>query len=245
MSIEDTPVWCYWQGPVPGWISLCLQSLRKHIPNIHILTPDTWQTYRRDDFGKKLNRQRPNVISDFIRAHQLYHYGGIWVDADCIAFQDFRPIMNRLNKNDFLAYRVGKPAPQMCSALIASHPGGDIAAEYLRLMSDQLQAIGRGKLSTLSLGPRLLPRAAKLAGKRIACIPTRRVHPIHWNQKSQFWQDGLDSEHAKYFQRNKNPLCCMLTHRSLGPLRSLSEQDLLRSTSLIGYLFRKSLGEAA
>ena len=241
--ITDTPVWCYWQGPVPGWISLCLQSLRKNVPGIQILTPDTWQTFRKDDLGKAVDRQRPNVISDFIRAHQLYHYGGIWVDADCSAFRDFRPIMHRLNKFDFVAYRVGKPAPQMCSALIASHAGGDIASEYLRLMTEQLRSVKNGKLSTLSLGPRLLPKAAALAGKTIAKIPTRKVHPIHWNQKNQFWEDGTDDEHAKYFAKNQNPFCCMLTHRSLGPLRSLPESALLKSTSLVGYLFRRSLGK--
>ena len=239
---ELSPVWCYWEGPRPPWIRLCLRTIEQHIPGVNLLTPQTWPAWRKDAFGKRLDRQRPNVKSDFIRAHQLYHYGGIWIDADAIVFRDVRPIMHRLRRWDFVAYKVGRPAPQMCSALIASRAGGDVAAAYLSLMERQLRAVGQGKLGRLSLGPRLLPRAAKIAGKPIALIPTKRVHPIHWYKKQRLWEEATDEEHAKYFRGNPEPYCCMLTHRALGAMKQLSAEQLLQTTTLASFLFRKALG---
>jgi len=235
------PVWTYWQGPMPGWIEICLRTLTRHIPELHVLTPQTWPTWRRDDHGQKLDRQKPNIISDYIRGHQLYHFGGIWIDADCIAFRDVRPIFQRLQRHDFVAYRVGLPEPQLCSALIASQAGGIVATEYLRLLDQRLNNLQQGHLPRLSLGPNLLKLAKNNVGKQPALIRTERVHPIHWRHKQRLWQEATDDEHAAAIDFGCDPFCCMLTHRALGPLRNLSADELLESRSLIGYLFRRSL----
>ena len=243
-EVDPVPVWSYWQGPLPPWRYLCLKTLRKHVPGITILTPETWQDVRKDDLGWKLNRLAPNIISDFVRAHQLFHYGGIWVDADCIAFRDLRPIADRLEKYDFVTYRAGKPSRQICSALIASRAGGAIACEYLGEMTRLLKS-GR-KLGPLTLGPNVLVKAEKLACRKVPRtwmdrVPTSQVHPIHWRQPEAFHRRATDERHARYFKHNVDPFCCMLTAGSLREMRHWDEDKLLKSDTLFSYLLRTAL----
>lgn len=244
--VEGRPqVWTYWEGPKPGWIELCERTIRRHIDQVQWITPETWPYWHTESESPAvyaaIDRQLPNVKSDAIRAHQLYHYGGIWIDADAIVFRDVRPIFHRLRTYDFVAYRVGRPNPQVCSALIGSHAGGRVADSYWSIMRERLGR--RRRLPRLALGPRVLNMAARRAGKRLALIPTARVHPIHWQQKGQLTIERSDAEHAKVRDWS-GAFCCMLTHRALQHLRALPADELLDHPSYAGYLFRLALGVA-
>lgn len=225
-------VWTYWEGPRPAWIDLCLETQLRNIPALELLTPDTWSDLYRGPLREQLALQRPNVISDYIRAWLLAEIGGIWIDADAIVYRDVRPITHRLQHNDFVAYRVGRPAPQICTALIAARQNGPIAERYLELMESRLARGGR--LSSLALGPRILWRARHWG--KLALIPTPRVHPIHWKHKDRYLAP------ASTWSPARDAYCTMLTHRALGDLRTATREQILASDTVAGACFRRALG---
>lgn len=229
-------IWTYWEGPRPPWINLCLRTIERNIPGVEVLTPESWAAMYdgRDVPRETLDRQRPNVKSDFIRAWLLHRIGGIWIDADAIVFRDVRPIWGRLQTADFAAYRVLRPNPQLCTALMAATPNSRIGERYYRLMVAAL-ADGR-RLATLAIGPRVLMRARRETPEaELALAPNRLVHPIHWQRAK------LLRARAGTWRPDPEAYCCMLTHRALGPLRQWPADELIGSDTVAGECFRLAL----
>ncbi|MDH3584304.1 MAG: methyltransferase domain-containing protein [Phycisphaerae bacterium] len=248
--LNQVPVYSYWEGPKPDWIKLCLESLRRNVPNVRIMTFDEFMEIADSEFvPRNLKDQRPNVKSDFIRAYLLHYHGGIWVDADCIALRDIRHPWVNLKRHDFFAYKAGRPAPQVCSAFIGSYKGGAVAREYLAELTKRLHGLTKNqKAPVLHLGPRTLHIASAKAGQRIFMVPTRWIHQIHWLNKHRLWQEDRDDDHALAWEtlcRPGDPYCFMLTHKALGPLRSHTRNQLLNGKSFVSWMFRKSLSEEA
>ena len=237
----EVPVYSYWEGPMPAWIGLCFETMRKYIPTLVILSKsDFADIVSGHDVPPNWKDQLPNVQSDFVRSFMLSTYGGFWIDADCIMFKDITPVWARLEVHDFVAYRVGQPNPQLCSALLASYPDGKIATRYHEIHCNKLEIQPDSPLHRLSLGPRTISNAAKQVGKAIYKIPTAHVHPIHWGRRRQFWTRQSDELHLKN-HNFPNAYCCMLTHRSIGPLKAQTRKQIMSGETLISYLFRKAL----
>jgi len=232
-------IWTYWEGPRPPWINLCLRTIERNIPGVEVLTPESWAAMYdgRDVPRETLDRQRPNVKSDFIRAWLLHHIGGIWIDADAIVFRDVRPIWTRLDRGgDFVAYRVARPNPQLCTALIAARTESRIGEAYYGAMLAKLKLSSGRRLRTLELGPRVLIRARRdRRNAKLALIPTELVHPIHWRRRAMLL------EPAGTWTPDAEAYCCMLTHRALGPLRQWPADELIGSDTVAGECFRLAL----
>lgn len=230
-------VYTYWEGRQPPWIDLCLDSIQRNTPSAIVINPRTWPEYCRAHaaLAAKVDKQAPNVKSDFIRASLLYHHGGIWVDADCICFKDLRQIAEPLAKSDFVAYRANGA---MCTALIASKPYSDTSRHYLSIMEQKLHN-AKGKLRSFgALGPNVLARAHRLAGKRTHILPQRLVHPhAHWLENTNLWQLSANSQPTI----DPDAYCFMLTHRALGPFRNLDRRSLMKLDHVVGRAFRKAM----
>jgi hypothetical protein len=229
-------IWSYWVGPCPPWIDLCLQTLRRHNPEVQVLDDSVWDTlYQGPVPPEVIRRQAPNVQSDYLRAWLLTVRGGIWVDADGICFRSIAaPLEDYLGEADFLAYR----KPRMMSALLACRPGSRIAAEYLAEMVRRLNG-GQRHLPPLALGPAVLRRAIAVTGARCATVPTHLVHPL---QGHRFGPSPVLAERAGTWYADPDALYCMLTHRALGRLAKRSASWLLQSRTVCGVLLRRALG---
>jgi len=237
-------VYSYWEGPKSPWIELCLETLRRNVPGIKILTPGDFRVMYHGHCDVRFawfDKQRPNVKSDFIRAWILYNFGGIWVDADCIAFRDLRPVADLMKAPaNYVAYTVGRG--QFCTALQAAKRKTKIGQFYLEGMVGRLNS-GR-KLAPVALGPPRLRYASKKADAWPAMIPTPLVHPagwIRWGADPRLTAKATDRQHRRRLKR-RNPFCYMLTHRAPGEARSATRDVILKSDWFIGYLFRRALG---
>lgn len=233
-------VWTYWQGPRPCWISLCLETIATNVPGATILDPASWDDlYDGLDVPRHLlNRQLPNVKSDFIRAWILRHHGGVWVDADAIVFRDLSSLAK---PGLFTCYRAhGK---EYCTALLATRDQTNVGHEYYTEMVRRLRQ-KKGRLHRLSLGPRVLTAAIRRCGSsEVSLVPADLVHPWpYWLRKdgARLWQDG--SDHSMRHLDHADAYCFMLTHRALGPMRTWSRDAILDSCTLPGRLFRRALG---
>jgi len=143
-------------------------------------------------------------------------------------FRDVRPIFNHLETADLVAYRVGRPSPQLCSALIAAKAGSPIISDYYRACCRRLRRCGR--LPRLALGPRMLRRTIESRTDRVHCLPSEMVHPVHWRRAWRLRKPGqIDIPDDAY--------TCMLTHRALGPMRQWSADRLRESDTVIGEMF--------
>jgi hypothetical protein len=78
-------VWTYWEGPKPLYIDVCLKSIAERCEGckVIILTPDTLPELPTLNANWK-RLYGPAQRADALRAGLLYHYGGLWVDADTI-----------------------------------------------------------------------------------------------------------------------------------------------------------------
>lgn len=230
---DALPIYSYWTGPRPAWIGLCLDTLRRHNPDIQILDDQIWQQYDGPADVKTILLQAPNVRSDYLRAWLLSTRGGIWVDADCICWRSLAPLAELLGDADFLSYKKGR----VMSALLACRPGSRIAAAYHAGMVDRLRHGGR--LLSMALGPHVLRSAIAAApDARLALIPTPLVHPLQgprFGPCPNLWRD-------QPWDREPDAFSCMLTHRALGPAARLNRRALLQGSSLISRLFRNALG---
>jgi len=222
---------------MPPWIGLCLDTMRRNIPGVEILTRRQWREMYdyRDVPADKLAKQLPNLRSDFIRAWLLKTYGGIWTDADCIAFRDVRPIWQHLDDADFVAYRIGPPRRMQCSALIASRPGGKLIEAYYAAMVAKLNN-HCCRLPRLALGPTLLANTIRRTRARVHQLPHEMVHPLHWiHKKRHLMKPGS-------VRVRDDAYCFMMGHMSLGAAREWSADRLRESDTVIGEMFCRALG---
>lgn len=230
--LDSFLVYSYWTGPQPPWIGLCLDTLRRHNPEIQILDDHIWQQYDGPADPQTILLQAPNVRSDYLRAWLLSTRGGIWVDADCICWRSLAPLAELLGDADFLGYQKGR----VMSALLACRPGSRIAAAYHASMVDRLRHGGR--LLSMALGPHVLRSAiAATREARLQLIPTQLVHPLQgprFGPCPNLWR-------AAPWEPDPDAYTCMLTHRALGPMARLTRPALLQGSTLISRLFRRAL----
>ena len=237
-SAGQPHVWTYWEGPMPPWIGLCLETFRRNVPGVEILTRETWEDLYDGAMVPReiLNRQRLNVKSDFIRAWLLHRIGGIWVDADAIMFRDPHPIFTELDRGDadFVAYKMGPRQGEFCTALIAGRPESAIGKAYLDAMVARL--LSGGRLAWPALGPaRLREACGRFPDAVLGVVPNRLVMPIWWRQRHRLRGP------ADTFDLDDDAICVMLGHRMLGPMRHWSQRRILQSDTVAGSAFRRAL----
>jgi hypothetical protein len=229
------PVWTYWSGPMPDWIALCLESLRKHCPTLKVLDDSWW--HRQYDGSlpiQLLLQQPPNLRSDVMRAFLLSKHGGVWVDADCIAFRNLADLSEILVDHEFITYQQRHGG--ICSALAAARPQSMIAFRWWNHTKRAARKnIKRKRWHRLSLGPRLLRAALRDEGWRGYCVlPGQLVHPLYWRHRAAFSQDTTPTIDPQAW-------CCMLTSGSLGEMAQWPRDRLLDSPTWIGRVFRHAL----
>lgn len=236
--MHDIPVWSYWVGPLNPIMELCLESLRFRCPTITILDDSFWTNeYDGDIPADEIVPLQPVQKSELLRAYLLKERGGVWVDADCLAFRDLAAAADLLDDHDFVAYKLRGTI--LNSALTASKPGGKIVLEWWQeLKSTHRRLYPDGMGHRLALGPlRLVDVLARFDPNECAFLPGDLIHPI-------FWQDWhLLHQESPGADPRPDAWCCMLTKRSLRAVRRWPKEMILKSDALIGRIVRRALGE--
>ena len=83
----DEKVFAFWEGDMPGYIKLCMDTWK--VPYT-LLNYDNLDQYT-DLPIEKLKRYSLSQISDCVRVHVLRDNGGYWIDADTIMISDRLP----------------------------------------------------------------------------------------------------------------------------------------------------------
>ena len=102
-------LWQYWEGNMPDYIKLCMETVDKHCStdfNIVRLNPQNIKDYipevkkYEDNINKLIIPQKVDIY----RIMLLYKYGGIYMDADVIVLRNPIEIMDKLRQYDFVGF---------------------------------------------------------------------------------------------------------------------------------------------
>lgn len=92
--------------PFPPLIKQCVDSWQAHMPNYKFILWDTKQIDINSNLWLKqaFENRKYAFAADYIRFYALYHYGGIYLDADVEVFKSFDDL---LNQQQFLGEEAG------------------------------------------------------------------------------------------------------------------------------------------
>ena len=112
-NFENKPyLWLYWESPkgktMPDYVKLCIMLTIKKCSkrsNVILVNEKTLQAYL-PDLRKDLKYPKVGLAqkADYIRYQLLYHYGGMWLDANTIVLRDLSDIYNKLDEYDYVGF---------------------------------------------------------------------------------------------------------------------------------------------
>jgi SAM-dependent methyltransferase len=232
--VLQVKVWTYWEGPRTPLVGLCMETLRRHFRAV-VLDRPAFDAMWTEDRDIDLERLYVAHRADFVRAYLLRHYGGIWVDADCIAQCPLDELEPMLGRYELVAYR--EPAGGITNNFLYGRAGSDAVRAFYDAVLARLRA--GGPLQWLELGGLPLTRVFGETAMSTALLPTARIMPICWSRSERFL---LDEQHHE--DKAAPPFCYMLSNHSLPAwATSASRSELLCSPTLIGRLLRRALSQ--
>lgn len=229
----------YWEGPMPPIISLCLETFKRHNPDAVVLDSAEWEriwTHDRMDISHLTVVQK----SDFIRNYMLRHYGGLWVDADCITMKSYAPLMKQMSDstNGDFAFAFTQ-RPHTPTQFLNAFMGGSMGSRFFKVLWEKTceKVALKRPLAREALGPSLVTKMA--VSTHLGVVEHLDVMPIHWREKYKFGETGCDDRHETRFR--DSAWCYMLTYGTTA-MFDWSRKKLLESDTFMGYLFRKAMG---
>jgi len=159
-------IWSYWENnqtrrQTPEYIKLCFETFHKYNKNfeIKILDQTTIAFYL-----PNLNLDHLSIThkSDYIRIALLYHYGGIWIDADTIVVRNLTPIIDKLDEYDFIgfgcSYATCKTSgfPRPSNGVMASRRYGKFVANVLNRLDTLIANSRERNFGYFDLGKNVL-----------------------------------------------------------------------------------------
>jgi hypothetical protein len=233
-------VFTFWVGPKPPIIELCLRSIQINIPNSEQWTLEQWESVYDGKLGpwERIVNRPPNTQSDLLRYWLLSTYGGIWLDADCIAFRDVRAVWDA--DADYIGYCCeGKECPY--TALMGGHPNSPVVDALCKRARTFVK--GHPALNIFA-GPQLTLAALRdCPDASIIIIERNLLHPIIWKQYFKNLYNGNINPYAP-LDFHPNALGLMLHRRVIAAYRSMSEKQLMTNSTAIGQALRKALESA-
>ncbi len=148
-------IWMYWDNPdYPKYIDALIERLRKLNPDcdIRLLNCHSLCHYI-DDYMVRHEEMSATTKSDLIRLELILRYGGIWLDATTLVFEDFSWIYEKFlsGRYNFVGFYYEswtkvRHFPILESWLIASPPGDP----FIRLWRDEFKNVTQGADTYLS-----------------------------------------------------------------------------------------------
>ena len=231
-STDGAPVvWAYWEGACPEWIRACWRSVAAAAPNARLLTPESFDRLRDRDRDIDLSRLHVAHRADFIRMFLLQRYGGLWIDADCLAMKPLQPVLDLLKDHEMVGHR--ERSGLVSNGFVASRAGGRIVSAVYRRICDTLRS--RRPLGWTSIGSE--PLSAVIAEDAtgwhgLAC---EQVQPVCWSRPESFFARGTEVEHEAVFDERAR--CYMLSNTPIRQHQSKHPQsDLMAGDSFFSFL---------
>lgn len=166
------------------------------------------------------------------------------MDSDCILFQKIDWFYQQLERYDFIAYvmNIDGDLESLNNDMMASNRDGVVISEYFNRIRRKVEM---GEVTyRAALGSKIEKEACHEAfsrGASVLRLDKEFVHPI-FSRKSDlpiYKIERDDEEHEHHF--SKKSFCYLLTKDAMGDFRYASREEIVKSKSFTGYLFRKAL----
>lgn len=175
------------KDPYPPLVKHCMKSWRKKLPDYQFIK---WDSHNFDinsyQFTKEAyDRKKWAFVADVQRLYALYHYGGIYLDADVEIFKSLNPL---LNHKAFVCFESDR---ELSSAVIASEKNHPWIERLLSYYLDQPFILKDGTLNTIP-NPVIISDISK---KEFGFVPENRkqvfkgdvhVYPNHYFSPPDF-----------------------------------------------------------
>jgi hypothetical protein len=233
-SAISLPVWVYWEGPKPAWIQACVQTQRQHWGNVRELDPEEWHKLWGEDrdLEEKITSLCISHKADIIRAYLISRYGGLWIDADCIAFRNLRPIMALVDKHEFVCFPQFDKA--ISAAFVGSRPGGRIASAWYDRQIEILR--NNEPIQWLTFGSDALMHAIWKTQQEYFRMENDVISPVWWNDPAAFFAQRTDDEHTSHLA--PEAFCYMLSNNMIQGVRI--DVPLMSPDTFFSFLLRCS-----
>ena len=232
------PVWFYWEGNRPAWIEACHQTIIANAPTARFLTPETFDELWTEDRDIDISRLYVAHRADFIRAYLLAHFGGFWLDADCILMKDAGELLDSAGEYDFVAHRERNGL--FTNDLMGAKPDSKIAREFYEQICRTLRK--SQNISWRAIGGEPLTDILHKTDQQFLELECRVVQPICWSEPEKFFAAGSESEHLHNF--DDKPVCYMLSNGAvINYQKKFPNADLTAENSFFNFLVRRALNK--
>jgi len=232
-------IWSYWEGKKPEWVNHCLESLERHGRDaVSILDWNSFKELWKHDQDLPIQDLYVVQQSDFIRSYLLHHYGGIWIDADCLIMRDLNPIIKSCEFWDFIYHR--QKGGDLSNAFIGAKKGSNTANHYYRGVRWRIRQ--PQKLEWLDIGSRKMEEAINIANTTNLQLATEIIAPYDWNEGHIYLDKGDEHKFESMF--NPRILCHMLSNHGIQGYKDSVAKSLSDDKSFFTYLVGKSKSNA-
>jgi hypothetical protein len=232
-------IWSYWEGKKPDWINHCLKSLERHGGgNLSILNWEEFDKLWLEDRDLPIQDLYVVQQSDFIRAYLLHHYGGIWIDADCLIMRDLTPILKTCSLWDFMFHR--QKGGDLSNAFIGAKKGSHTADHFYKGVRWRIRQ--PQELEWLDIGSRKMEEALNIANANNLQLAQEMVAPYDWNEGGVYLDKGGKDKFESIF--NPRNLCHMLSNHGIQGYEGSVAESLSDEKSYFSYLVGKSKSNA-
>lgn len=238
-EIEPTgpAVWVYWEGPCPDWIRACLRTLAIAAPNLRLLSAESFDHLRDHDRDINLARLQVAHRADFVRLFLLRRYGGLWVDADCLAMQPLQPVLDLLGQHETVGHR--ERSGLVSNGFLAARPGSRIINAVYERVCARLRS--NKPLGWTSIGSEPLSAVIAEDAGGWHELPCVRIQPICWSDPGAFFAERSNANHQTAF--DKNAISYMLSNtRVRQHVAQHPQADLLNAGTFFSFLLNRAMG---
>ena len=229
-------LWVYWQGDMPPYINLCIETIKRHSTGINLVLLDDYSITKY--LQVPLVYKQLSVVhrADYIRVELLHKYGGIWLDADTIVLKSLTKYTKFLNKYKFIGF--GKRRSPQTGIIAGRHD-----SLILSLWSEYINAkIRTGGISWGDLGPvalkKILIGLQPMGKHEYYNISSKYCTPVSCDD----WKQFLSIRRTERETISENTFAVMLYNKFLKyELIKYNRDQLMRSNLFISKLFRRAL----
>ena len=245
MSEQERIVWTYWDGPVPAYIELCWETMRRHERDVRLVSAGTLESltgFKPDNYFMEM---KPAHRADIARVLLLRGYGGCWLDSDFIMLNNFEPLFRLADDGAFLCYH--EHADHPTNGLIVAAKGNMVVEEWHR----KVQAVYQNH-RLMQTPPQNLPWTS-FGADQLKVIWRNRVTPwvdlgfervqlVPFEQKARFFTRYPTRKQARLQVWTASYGYMLFNNMFPAHFKSMSRQEILEGDMMISSLFRVALG---
>lgn len=221
---------------------VCLESLKRHNPDAIVFDrKSVKEIHGGEQLLEKFGHLSILHFSDIFRVWFLLHFGGTWIDADCLHLRRMESpaTTNKLH----LLYQDYHRKEITQFYLHVNEPGNAFLSKLLERQTALVADKGPHGLKYLDLGEWSINHIrSEIGSDQIQFLPHWEHHYIAWYNSDWFHR----RKHWGEFQfdrglYNPNAFCYHLTNRVLSEFGYMTEQQLKQDNSFLGFLVKRAI----